>query len=277
MSKTIVITGSSDGIGAAAARRLTRNGHTVVIVGRSPEKTEAVARELGSDFLVADFARFEDVRKLAAELDANYPRIDVLANNAGGVFGDQLRTVDGFEKTVQVNHLSPFLLTNLLMPNLIAAGASVIQTASDASRLFGKIDLDDLDNDEKYSPSRAYGDAKLANILFTTELHARFHNQGLAAASFHPGAVATSFATEGPRFMRVVYDSPLARLFFMTADKGAAQLVWLAETAPGAAWQSGAYYEKSKVATKINPHVGDADLARQLWDRTADMVGLSRG
>ena len=276
MSKIIVITGSSDGIGAAGARQLRKAGHTVVIVGRSPKKTQAVADELGSDYFLADFTNFEDVHKLAADLDAHYPRIDVLVNNAGGVFGDRTRTVDGFEKTLQVNHLAPFLLTNLLMEKLLSSRASVIQTSSSGARLFGGIDIDDLNNDNKYAPHKAYGDTKLANILFTKELDARFHGRGLSAAAFHPGAIATSFGSDTTSFMRFVYGNPIGRLFLQSDGAGARQLVWLAEGTPSADWQSGVYYEKKKPAAKNNPQANDAELARRLWDRSAEMVGLTR-
>ncbi|MFF2328651.1 MULTISPECIES: SDR family NAD(P)-dependent oxidoreductase [unclassified Streptomyces] len=275
MSKVVVVTGGSDGIGAAAARRLARDGHTTVIVGRSPDKTRAIAGELGSDHFVADFTRFEDVRKLAAELDARYPRIDVLVNNAGGVFGDRNRTVDGFEKTLQVNHLAPFLLTNLLLDKLLASGASVVQTSSSGARLFGHIDVDDLNNDNKYTPHKAYGDTKLANILFTKELHVRFHGQGLSAVAFHPGgSVATGFATDTTSFMRFVYGNPVVRPFLLSAEYGARPLVWLAEGTPSVDWIPGAYYEKKKLARRNNPQVVDAGLARRLWDRSTEMVGL---
>jgi NAD(P)-dependent dehydrogenase (short-subunit alcohol dehydrogenase family) len=116
MSKTIIITGASDGIGAAAARKLHSDGHHVIVVGRSAQKTEAVAAEIGAPYHVADFANLADVRRLARELEAAYPQIDVLANNAGGVFGDRTKTVDGFEKTFQINHLSPFLTGNIPIP-----------------------------------------------------------------------------------------------------------------------------------------------------------------
>jgi NAD(P)-dependent dehydrogenase (short-subunit alcohol dehydrogenase family) len=276
MSKIIVITGSSDGIGAAGARQLRKGGHTVAIIGRSPEKTRTIAGELGSDYFLADFTRLQDVRKLATDLDAVFPRIDVLVNNAGGVFGDRNRTIDGFEKTFQVNHLAPFLLTNLLMDKLLSSRASVIQTSSSGARLFGSINVDDLNNDVKYTPHKAYGDTKLANILFTNELHARFHSRGLSAAAFHPGAVATSFAADSTSFMRFVYGNAIGKLFLRSADQGARQLVWLAGGTPGADWQSGVYYEKSKPATRNNPQANDADLARRLWDRSAEIVGMER-
>ncbi|MBC3844463.1 SDR family NAD(P)-dependent oxidoreductase [Streptacidiphilus sp. 4-A2] len=274
MSKIIVITGASDGIGAAGARRLRASGHTVVVVGRSPEKTQAVARELDSDFFIADFTSLAAVRKLAADLDAGYPRIDVLVNNAGGVFGDRTRTVDGFEKTLQVNHLAPFLLTNLLMDRLLGSRASVIQTSSSGARLFGRIDIEDLNNDTRFTPHKAYGDTKLENILFTRELHDRFHGRGLSSAAFHPGAIATGFASDSTSFMRFVYRNPVGRAFLQSPDRGARPLVRLAEGTPAVDWQSGTYYEKTKPARRNNPQAEDAALARLLWERSADLVGL---
>lgn len=271
MSKTIVITGASDGIGAA--RQLHRDGHRVVITGRSPAKTQAIASELGTECFLADFTRLDDVRKLAAGLDRAYPRIDVLVNNAGGIFGDRAKTADGFEKTFQVNHLAPFLLANLLMDTLLTSRASVVQTSSSGARLFGHLNIDDLDHDRDFTPQLAYGTAKLENILFTRELHARYHARGLSAAAFNPGAVATSFATGSDSFMRRIYSSRIGRAFMATPDKGASQMVWLAETTPGTDWQSGIYYEKQKPARRTNPQALDPDLARQLWDRSAELLG----
>jgi len=267
--RTIIITGASDGIGAAAARELSAAGNTVVVVGRSPEKTAAIAAELGADHLLADFAKFDDVRALAATLLERYPRIDVLANNAGGIMGERELTVDGYEKTLQVNHLAPFLLTSLLLDRLIESSASVITTASVAARLYGSIDLDDLGNEKKYSPNKAYGDGKLENILFTRELHRRFSAQGLKAAAFHPGVVSTGFAKDGTTSpLRFVYG--LLGRFLLTAEKGADTLVWLATTA---SWTSGAFYTKRKIST-TNPQADDADLAAGLWSRSAAMVGV---
>src|ERR1700744_5674523 len=140
--QTIVITGASDGIGAAAARQLAARGERVVLAGRSPAKTAAVAAELNAPFHVADFADLAQVCELAGTLAAEYPRIDVLANNAGGIFGARALTPDGFEKTFQVNNLAPFLLTTLLLPTL---------TASSAAKNYGRIDLGDLQNEKKYS------------------------------------------------------------------------------------------------------------------------------
>ena len=273
--KTVVITGASDGIGAAAARRLHADGHEVVIIGRSPEKTRAIAGGLKADHLVADYARLDDVRELASSLASRYPRIDVLANNAGGMFGARTETVDGFELTFQVNHLAPFLLTNLLQDTLIASGATVIQTASVAARLFGRIDMSDLDNRRDYTPLKAYGAAKLGNILFTRELHNRLHAQGLNAAAFHPGVIASAFAADSSsRAMGFLYNNRFARRLLGTPETGADQLVWLAETAPGEAWMPGHYYEKRSIAARVNPQSTRDDLAEALWERSAAMTGL---
>ena len=272
--KTIVITGASDGIGAAAARELKHQGHEVVLVGRSPAKTGALAAELGAPSYTSDFADLDDVRRLADELGANHPRIDVLANNAGGIMGHRSLTTDGFESTFQVNHLAPFLLTNLLLPTLTSSRATVVQTASIAARLFGHVDLDDLQLERGYSPDRAYGNGKLENILFTRELDRRHGADGIAAAAFHPGVVGTSFARDTTHPMRFLYHTPVIKnLFTISPERGAKGLVWLSTQEPGRDWPTGEYFERNKVA-KSNPQARDADLARGLWDRSAELVGL---
>ena len=270
--RIIIITGASDGIGAAAARELCGKGDTIVLVGRSQQKTEAVARELDAPFHVADFSKLNDVRQLAATLETAYPRINVLANNAGGIMGAREITVDGFEKTLQVNHLAPFLLTNLLMPTLVASKATVIGTASVANQLYAKIDIDDLQNATKYSPNKAYGDAKLANILFARELDFRFREQGIHSASFHPGVIATNFAADSSSPLRIVYRSVLRR-FLGSATTGADTLVWLTTSRPGVDWPLGEYFSKRRV-TKANPQAYETGLANSLWEKSAKMVGL---
>jgi NAD(P)-dependent dehydrogenase (short-subunit alcohol dehydrogenase family) len=269
--QTMVLTGASDGIGAASAKQLQALGHRVVLVGRSPEKTEAVAARLNAPWHVADFADLDQVRALAAKLLANHQRIDVLANNAGGLFGQEC-TKDGFDKTFQVNHLAPFLLTHLLMDRLVEADAKVIQTSSAAHRLFGHLDIDDLDNAKGWSANKAYGDGKLANVLFTRELHRRFHDQGISAAAFHPGVIRTNFANDTPSLMRLVYRTPLAR-FLTDVETGGARLTWLAAGIPGTTWEPGRYYENNKPG-KVNPQVADAGLAKALWERSEALLGL---
>jgi NAD(P)-dependent dehydrogenase (short-subunit alcohol dehydrogenase family) len=273
---TTVITGASDGIGAAAARQLAGSGDRLILVGRSPEKTKAVADETGAEHFTADFARLDDVRELAAKLtDAvGDEGIDVLANNAGGIFGDRTPTVDGFEKTIQVNHLAPFLLTNLLLPTLLASDAAVINTSSVGHRLFGHIDVDDLDNSKKFSANKAYGDAKLANVLFTKSLHTKFHPDGLSSVAFHPGTVQTNFASDSSSLMRLVYRSFLGRLLLTSTEEGGAILRWFIEGTPDETWFSGAYYDERTLSSKTNPQVDDPALAEALWQRSAELVGL---
>lgn len=276
--RTIVITGASDGIGAAAARALSRAGERVVVVGRSQEKTQAVAKELDADYFLSDFADLSQVRELAAALRSNYPTIDVLANNAGGIMGKRELTVDGYEKTFQVNHLAPFLLTTLLMDVLTASQASVINTSS-AANGYGRLDLTDLDSSRNYSTNRAYGTGKLANILFTSELHRRFGadgtigegpTPGITTAAFHPGVVATNFAADSTSPFRHAYKTILNR-FLLTPEQGADTLVWLATSKPGEDWVSGAYYAK-RALSKANKQAYDAELARELWNRSEQMV-----
>lgn len=274
---TIVITGASDGIGAAAARQLAGPGIRLLLVGRSPEKTAAVAQDVGAEHFVADFARLDDVRRLAEELSEATAGhgIDALANNAGGIFGDRTPTVDSFEKTMQVNHLAPFLLTNLLLPRLLAGGAAIVNTSSVAHRLFGNLDVEDLDNARRYSPRKAYGDAKLANVLFTRSLHAKFHDQGISSAAFHPGLVRTSFSAGSRSPMRWLYQSPLARLAPMISpEQAGATLAWFLTGTPGSTWTSGRYYDQDRPTTRVNPQADDLELAEALWQGSAELVGL---
>jgi NAD(P)-dependent dehydrogenase (short-subunit alcohol dehydrogenase family) len=273
-SQTIVITGASSGIGAAAARQLSASGARVVLVGRSPQKTKQIADELRAPHYVADFQDLQQVAGLAQTLLADHPRIDVLANNAGGIFTEET-TEDGYDKTFQVNHLAPFLLTELLLDRLAESRAKVLQTSSIAAKSFGKIDIDDLNNARKWNANKAYGDAKLANILFTQELHRRHGQRGIAAVAFHPGNLATGFASDTSSWMRHIVRNPLGRrLMLGSADEGGDVLTWFAEGTPGQTWQPGNYYEKKKAvpADKLHAQARDAQLAQQLWDRSQAMV-----
>lgn len=268
--QTIVITGASDGIGAAAARQLRARGHTVVLVGRSKSKTEALARELDARFHLADYTRLSDVKRLAGELSA-YERIDVLANNAGGIMGARQITADGFEKTFQVNHLAGFLLTRLLIGKLATSGAKVIQTSSIAANLWGKdFDVSDLGNEHDYEPTKAYGRGKLQNILFTRELDRRYRDRGVSAVAFHPGVVRSNFASETNHFMRVFYHSPLRYFFTISPARSAKRLVAHAEGTPGKDWQPGEVYDKGKPMPVAFSDDGTA--ARTLWDKSEEMV-----
>lgn len=271
--KLIVITGASDGIGAVAARELSKSGATVVVVGLSRDKTQQVADEINADYYTADFANLIEVRKLAADIKLKYSKIDVLINNAGGIFGERELTVDGHEKTLQVNHLAPFLLTNLLMNTLILSKAKVINTSSIANEKYGNIDIDDLDLNHNYSPNRAYGNSKLANILFTKELHKRHNGKGISTAAVHPGNIATHFARNSTSYLRFIYGTFLSKLLLESPMVGAESLTWLAMGEPGVDWQSGFYYEKHKLG-KENIQASDENLAQRLWELSEIYTGL---
>jgi NAD(P)-dependent dehydrogenase (short-subunit alcohol dehydrogenase family) len=270
--RTIVITGASDGIGASAARTLHNQGAHVVIVGRSPEKTKAIAKELNVESFNADFSDLTQVRGLAADLLSRYERIDVLANNAGLTWNDRTVTRDGHEMIFQVNHLATFLLTSLLKDRLIASKASIIITSS-MGHSYGHVNLDDLESEHKYSALNAYSTSKLENILFMKELARRWGPHGISTAAFHPGNIASNFGSNAKGFIYLLYNSPMKHLFLSKPDQGADTLVWLAGGKPGRDWQSGEYYVKRK-AKKPKKEAFDEELAGRLWDISKRMVGL---
>ncbi len=268
--KVALITGASDGIGAQAARVLAARGWQVAVIGRDPEKTERVAKELDAPHYIADFSRLSEVAALAERLNREWPRIDLLANNAGGIFAKQPLTEDGHEHTFQVNHLAHFLLTMLLMKRLKESRAAVVSTSSAAHRLMGfRFDPEDLDMRRDHSPYLAYGGAKLANVLFTLELHRRHHSEGISAAAFHPGVVGTSFASGIRSPMNLVYHSGLGRLMMRTPQEGADTLVWLAEGTPGRDWESGGYYVRRRKAP-VSRMARSGDLAKALWEKSGE-------
>lgn len=270
--QVMVITGASDGIGAAAAGELARRGATLAVVGRSPEKTALVAQRTGARPFVCDFARLAEVRRLAEQLAQAYPRIDLLANNAGLLSNRRVLTEDGHELTFQVNHLAPFLLTNLLAQPL-GQGGRVLATASRAQYL-AHLDLDDLESAHRYRPFRVYGATKLENVLFTKELARRWAERGVATAAFHPGTVRTAFGRRGGLGVTLAYSFPLRHLLLVSPERGASTLVWLASTAPGRDWRSGDYFARRRPAG-VPPQAMDPQLAARLWDRSAELAGLA--
>ena len=272
--RVVVVTGGSDGIGAAAARMLADRGDEVVVVGRSPDKTRAVAAETGAECHVADFAHLDQVRDLARELRARHSRVDVLLNNAGLIAGPQRTvTADGHELTFQVNHLAVFLLTMLLGEPLATARGSVITTSSRAGATrAARVVPGDLDMTGGYDGLRAYKASKLANVLFTRELARRWGPLGVSAAAAHPGMVRSQWGHSGPTAVRLVVNSPFRRAM-RSPEQGADTLVWLATSVPGQDWESGGYFADRKPAT-ANRAADDANLAAELWDRSAQMCGL---
>ena len=271
-SKVIVITGATDRVGAAAARRLARDGHHVVLVGRSADKTAALAQELATEYLIADFARLSNVRTLADRLLAKYPRIDVLANNAGGVW-DPVRRLspDGHEMTFQVNYLAGFLLTTLLIPRLIKSRATVICSSGFAHR-FGTVDPYDLEGEAHYSAIKAYCSSQLAQILFVRELYRRYgRGRGIDTAAFHPGNIASDYAREATSSLRRLCHLWTRHPWAVTPEHGADTLVLLAEGRPEVDFPSGQYFVRGKVA-KPSRQAYDRMLAFELWNRSEMML-----
>ncbi|SCL18321.1 Short-chain dehydrogenase [Micromonospora rhizosphaerae] len=262
----MVVTGASSGIGLAAAVDLARRGDRVVLVGRDPARLQSAGdrvREAAGErpeLFRADFAVLDDVRRLADQLRAAYDRIDVLANNAGAVVLQPVTTVDGFELTMQANHLAPFLLTNLLRDRI----GRMVVTASGAHRS-GALDPDDLNAAlRRYRPMRAYGTSKQANILFAAEAARRWPD--VPAYSFHPGVVRTRFGNES----RLVALG-MRLLPFRSPEKGAETLVWLANQDPSRL-VDGAYHHDRRLRRPL-PKAADPQLAARLWTASAKAVG----
>lgn len=271
MQRIIVITGASDGVGAAAARALAAGDAHVVVVGRTPDKVERVASETGAEPIVANFARLSEVRRLAELLLARHERIDVLANNAGGLFDSRQITEDGHDLTFQVNHLAPFYLTHLLLDRLLASRASVISTSSDAHRR-ARLSVADPNLDRGWSKWRAYSNSKLANILFTRALHRRHALDGLSAVAFHPGVVASGFGVADRGATGWFYRSAVGRRVMVSPEQGADTLVWLAEGTPPRDWAPGEYYVDRRIVRPSKPARSDT-LADALWRLSGDLVG----
>jgi NAD(P)-dependent dehydrogenase (short-subunit alcohol dehydrogenase family) len=269
----VLLTGATRGIGRAAAIELAGQGAEVALVGREAERVESVAREARAagggapvHEHVADLVSMADVRRLAEEVRERYEHIDVLANNAGALFASRKETSEGLEQTFALNHLAPFLLTNLLRDRL--AGARVVTTASDAHKS-GQLDLGDLQSEKSYSAMRVYGTSKLCNILFTRELARRAPE--LHANCFHPGVVRTGFGKNDNGIWKVL--TTLGGPFFRSPQRGARSLVWLSlsEQAGGL---TGEYVQDEKVLAP-SAQAQDETLAEGLWERSAELVGLA--
>ncbi len=255
----IIITGASAGIGAAAAKQLAGKAH-LVLVGRSAA-IEAVARPLGADYYRADFVNLDSVRRLATQLLKNYPRIDLLVNNAGGIQADIIITKDGHESTFQINYLAQFVLTNMLMERLIASKAGIINTSS-AAHLRARLSLDNLE--QASSTWIAYANGKLLDVMHARALNHHYQSQGVVAVAFHPGVIATNFASGTRGLFALLYTTPLKHLL-KGPDQGADTLVWLVRNR--ALWQPGAYYVKRKIAA-THALARDDDAIEKVWQLT---------
>jgi retinol dehydrogenase 14 len=273
--KTVLITGGTGGIGKAAAIGLASMGARVGITGRDRARAEAaaadIARESGNpavDVFVADMSSQAEVRRLADEVLAAYPRLDVLLNNVGGFWNHRRVTADGLEHTFALNHLAPFLLTSLLLDRLIASAPARVVTVSSNAQAMGKIDFDDLMGAQKYSGSRAYNQSKLANVMFTYELARRLEGTGVTATALHPGLTSTAFSAEDPALGLLV---KILRPFMKSPARGAETPIHLASSAE-VEGVSGEYFADRK-AKRSHESSYDTAAAARLWQVSAGLVG----
>ena len=277
--KTILITGATNGIGKVAALELAKQGAQVVIVGRDPAKTEGTVREIRGqsssqsvDGLVADLSSQAEIRRLAETFRQQYPRLDVLINNAGGVFANRQLTVDGYERTFALNHLAYFLLTNLLLDRLQASAPARIINVSSRSHTRALMDFADLQNERQYRMGgmRAYGQSKLANLLFTYELARRLAGTGVTVNAVHPGAVATGFGENNHGIMRL--GMRVFHRFSLTPEEGADTLVYLASSQEVATVTGKYWVKRQQVPSSLASY--DLPTKKHLWSVSAQMTGI---
>ena len=278
VQKTCIVTGASSGIGKETSKKLAELGATVVMVCRDQKRGERAMSEIKAahnnarvDLLIADFASLDSVRALAKDFLTKYDTLQVLVNNAGRVNVMRSVTVDGFEATFQVDYLSHFLLTNLLLEVLKKSAPSRIVNVSSASHYGGHLAFEDLQMVRGYGVMKAYSQAKLAQVLFTYELSRRLEGTGVTVNSLHPGAVATNIwkSSMGPL-------SPLGnitRLFLISPEKGAETPVYLASS-PEVEGVTGKYYDH-KLVKQSSAESYDQATAKKLWDESERMAGLS--
>lgn len=269
-----VVTGASAGIGAATVVEVARRGFDVALTGRDQARLDAVAARCRAVGATArpyrlDASRLDDVRGLAQSLLQDWPRLDVLVNNAGLAAQDRALTPDGYERVFAVNHLAPYLLTRLLLDRLRESAPSrVVVVASDAYK-FDVLDPDDYHSERRWQPMKAYGRSKLCNLLFAQELARRTEGSGISVSSVHPGFVATSLGRDN----RIAdLGLRLIRPFIASPQKGARTSVVLA-TEPIGASAGGAYFAGGK-PRQLEPRATDRALARRLWEDSAQMVGM---
>jgi NAD(P)-dependent dehydrogenase (short-subunit alcohol dehydrogenase family) len=278
--RTCLITGATSGIGRSAALALASLGARLFLLARDPKRADETRAEIADrtghrdvEILIADLASQDEIRRAAAEFLARGEPLHVLLNNAGVVLTERHETRDGIETTFAVNHLAYFLLTNLLLERLVAsAPARIVNVASDAHKLGGALDFDDLGARRRYSGMGVYGRSKLANLYFTTELARRLAGTGVTVNAMHPGAVRTGLGqnNEAPILKWL---TGLARPFFRSPEKGAETAVWLCAS-PEVDGRSGGYFA-DRVERAPHRRARDEAAARRLWDESAKLTGLS--
>jgi len=277
--KTVLVTGATNGIGKAAALELAKQGADLVIAGRDPARTRATVEQIRDqsgnpavEGMVADLSSMAEVRRLADEFIQKHPRLDVLLNNAGGIFANRQVTVDGYELTFAFNHLSYFLLTNMLLETLKASAPARIVNVSSGAHSFGRMNFADLQmsRDYEYGGGRAYGQSKLANLLFTYELARRLAGTGVTVNAVNPGTVATGFGENNSGLMKAAM--VLYHRFSLTPEQGADTLVYLAAS-PEVEGITGKYWIKRKPAASSRASYEESDQ-KHLWEISAQLTGL---
>jgi retinol dehydrogenase 14 len=275
--KVVLITGGTSGIGKAAATALASMGANVVVTGRDEERGRSAVAEIraesGNDtveLMLADLGVQTEVRRLAREFEERHDRLDVLINNAGVVQSKRTETPDGIETTLAVNHLAPFLLTNLLLDLLKKSAPSRIITVASEGQRWGKIDLDDLQSRRRYRSFRVYGMSKLANIMFTYELAARLEGTGVTANCVHPGGVNTNFGNNNRGFTTLLFRA--FKPFMRSPEEGADTIIYLASS-PDVEGMTGKYLSDRKVIT-ASEEAYDETLRKKLWEASEELTGL---
>ena len=276
--RTVLVTGATSGIGRATALGLATMGAHLAITGRDRGRTENAAREISAagdrkvEMFVADLSSQAQVRRLAGEVLRRLPRIDVLINNVGGYWSTRHVTADGLERTFALNHLAPFLLTNLLLDRLERSAPARVVTVASNAHVTGRIDFDDLQGELSYSCGRAYSQSKLANVLFTYQLARRMRGSAVTANALHPGVVRTSFGAEDPgQIQRLLI--PLLRPVMKSPAQGAATSIHLA-SALELEQVSGRYFANRR-PRRSSTRSYDQAVAARLWEASADLVGLT--
>jgi NAD(P)-dependent dehydrogenase (short-subunit alcohol dehydrogenase family) len=275
--KTVVITGATSGIGQVTAEKLAAMGARMVLVARDSkrgETTMAKLRHLGPgnhSIYYADLSRLAEMKRVADEIAAAEPRIDVLINNAGAMFGRRQVTEDGLELTFALNHMSYFVMANRLFECLRAAApARLINTASDAHK-GQKLDFNDLQSAQNYQGFPAYGRTKLCNILHASELAKRWAGSGVSANSLHPGFVNTRFGGGVSGVWGIGFT--IAKWFALSPEQGAETIIYLASSPDESVVKAnGLYFNKCKVATPT-AEARDAESARRLWEVSEKLAG----
>ena len=266
--KVCVITGATSGIGQVAAEKLAQMGARLVLVARDPARAQAPAAAHRAHF--ADLSRISEMKRVAAEIAAAEPRIDLLVNNAGALFSGRQVTADGLEKHFAVNHVAYMVLTQGLSERLFAAApARVVSTASGAHH-GARLDLADLQTAKGYNGVLAYQRSKLYNIMWTRELARRWAGKGVTVNCFHPGFVATRYGDNAGGLLAV--GVRIAKLFAISPEKGARTLIHLA-TSPDVASVTGGYFVKCRLTAPSQDAENDV-AARRLWDETVRLAGI---